>query len=364
MHICSSAKLNSLEVVASASDSRVCRFHVKEKTFSLDCLGPQGMCYEAFHQIYPIAFAMLYGTFDEPCSEVSPFIVKCPNAEKTVEFKVYRKPAPIVRQGLNVLLSIRDKFKPTEILHWDVFMAVVNAPDECLQRHKAGDTYKMNLGGNRKECCPAGVYSVAPFLLQSIESNESSAPPACPDHIKDITYTPPGKATGGQSIACADFDALTLEASRVTGTCGAGFAKGDSLSVGRWRKEAKIPCLSLLHSALPYVHAISRGARISFYTPVRGAAVVQCPASKVAVHISSKDKNTIECKVVYLRDECPKGIELDHCFEVSPRVGKHKCNEIAPALLGYLFSENPHDGAGLNCPGREGCVSWVIKEAG
>ena len=150
---CTRDSLNrNLDIVTS---NRRCRYHRTSRQMQLSLLAPRGMCPEAFHALFPDAFAH-FTMPDELHDEQRSFV--CPAGE--VSFQIVRRPFRQLRHlPEQIVRRLASAFISCEVLKWRIFLRV-SATGSCPFGQEVGEEFEINIG-NREELCPAG----GPHLL-------------------------------------------------------------------------------------------------------------------------------------------------------------------------------------------------------
>lgn len=169
---------------------RPCKYHRKLSIFSKDRLTPQELCPEAYHSLYPYAFAMLYSGRSSKIKEV--LELGCPNADGGVIFSCEKLPHESLKQKIIFILKKNAYFifPSVDVVNGRIEFTIKKVLSFCPKGHQVGDKFKFNIGeGN--DICPAAFNSF--YLIESgrynCPNNNISLKIRCPDYEKNIIFS-------------------------------------------------------------------------------------------------------------------------------------------------------------------------------
>jgi len=335
--------------------------------FSFAKGGPSGLCPEAFHALYPYAFALIYAP------DKNEQRVHCPRAEGGVMFKAYRRPARFFRRILNVFKEAAQFLLPLDIIRYRIFVEVT-AAGACPFGMKPGDVFEMNLGQTKDEACPAAFYQVFPGIFPAVLAGKNSAVSfsalQCPDHVVNVELklresgaeqNAANAATGTQDnqlVDCLAGDDIQLMVAECSPACPRQYQSGQSFRLREVLDALQLSCASAWHSLFPYYLALEWGGKLpGFYSRDKYAAWAQCPspASKVELFIRrAKRDATMFLTTMNRKLPCPQRV-TDRKDSVLPAAQEVSvCLEALSAAVPYinvLKSSDHAQSLTVACPG-------------
>lgn len=327
----------TVDVVAA---QKACRYHRPGERYPAARMTPDGLCPFAFHVLYPECLAMLSrGEYPaEGGRELCRF--RCPYAGKGVEFNIFRIPRKRTLLGKLELLARKaaDLFMPVELLEHGIAIEVAKAGGACPCGYRVGDRFEMNVKG-KGEICPAAFYSLFPFYLTALpgEGKAGFCIP-CSDYNTNIIFYLRGGSLGTFFDKCDDYGNIAL---RVSGTGAGTVRQGVESTVNDLVERMRIPCLSALAAAFPYMLTLKREGSLGFLTRDRGAAGIQCPNPSVRVRMFiRKDRVTGQYRldVHGLDGVCPRGLEPNRSYPLPPFEGGALPLRALAILYPYIMS--------------------------
>lgn len=292
------------------SSSSKCRYHPPFH-FRVNRLAPDGLCPEAFHSLHPICFQiMLTPSFKGGIS------YRCPGG--SVQFKCYRVWNTLPQYiPINIIRGLIGLFKPTEMFLHRIFMEIEEISGNCPYKYKDGQSFEFDIG-HRSALCPAGYYSVFPYLagkLYGVENVTGGNGFVCPDHVARVKYGFKSltRDEGEKLICCKDFADARIVVHKKDGS-------KNIILPSSLEKLGHFPCLSLLHSLYPYYLALVRGGRLGFFTDDYNSALVSCPnpeAKVVARIIRSPESGIITVKIDIVEGTCPRNFHPGTIYDLT-----------------------------------------------
>lgn len=317
-----------------------CRYHRKDGAFRFDQMGPGGLCPEAFHALYPAAFAM----FTAPASRIPDGTkVVCPAGD--VQMVLYRRPFRQLKfLAEQIIRRLASLILPVEVLRWRIFARVEEVTGPCAMEHKKGEVFEINLG-NTPDLCPAAGNTFYPYLSQPGGTGNSGGPAfqaACPDHLTDVRISCSGFPTTCQGMGNLAVEVLDTACPDIP-----FIKKGDRFKISDLLQKAGLPCLSYLNTIAPYVQSLWEDGRLGYYTETYDAAMVQCPsaAHKVVTRVERAkpsgpgDEKRITFSVTSSLAPCPLNMNKEGSYTVDSREG-YLWLRILHCLSPYLLNRN------------------------
>ncbi|MBI5562816.1 MAG: TIGR04076 family protein [Deltaproteobacteria bacterium] len=141
-----------------------CRYH-KRPVDNLKT-GPEGLCKDAHHALYPYALELLYDGIP-PDADRGALTVNCPGVTNKVVFRIEKRGAmprwlKAARDAAAKIFEVA--FYPVDLMDGKVTYAVDRVDGSCPAGHRAGDVYGFN-AGDKKELCPASFHAVYPYIF-------------------------------------------------------------------------------------------------------------------------------------------------------------------------------------------------------
>lgn len=362
---------HSLKIVNS---SLFCRYHRSKAGYPISRLTTAGLCPEAFHSLYPLAFSMLYTDIDGHISQCN-----CPGVDGNIVFQLVQRPVPWMHRLCNGLKKGIHFIYPSEIICHKVFIEVKQPNPACPYNYRKGSLFIFNLG-KEKEICPAAFYNIFPSIILSVYADDitqttrrlsNSLVYACPDHRRNILFK---LQDGDERIAkisemkeyqcCKPLSNLIIDAKTVTGICPKAYKAKDRFMLRDIFESLDFPCLAALHTAYPYIYTLLRGGRLGFYTHNYDSAIVQCPDAnaKVEMEVKRTKINTISIRISNLKNACPMGLTKGLKFLFSFEQLNRFCLPALMAMYPYLINYDRFLSQEVNCPGEKGKVCFSIHK--
>lgn len=294
---------------------RRCRYHKTGEVFPAEDMAPRGLCLEAFHAAFPLAFAM----FSAPRKKVPDGLrVVCPAGQ--IVLCVFRKPLISWRLSPEqILRRVASLVFTCEVLRWRVFFRIETA-GRCPYNYHEGETFEINIG-DLEALCPAAFNAFFPFFIPWLYGDGQSPPLlACPDHKTNVMaggndFFPITGLNPDRRI-CTDIHDTTIEVLKATDNPRVRLKVGTRFQIGELLGRVGIPCLSYLNTVAPYVYVARKGGRLGFYTNTYKAAIVQCPSphEKTVTEIRQHQDGSSTFTVKSSRRDCPLGMMLNKTY--------------------------------------------------
>jgi len=283
-------------------------------------VGPDGLCLEAFHALYPLGFAM----FTAPDKRVPNGVKVCCPAGKAM-FSLFRRPfRQISYLPEQIVRRLASLIVDCEVLRWRIFIRVESVQD-CPFGQKVGEEFEINIG-NTDDLCPAAANNFTPYFAPVIANNADGGTPAqpvtgtdaprvastpliaCPDHITDVKAVVRPDHPNGAEVFCQDLAKVSIKIEKTDNGLPSSVKPGDTLAVPQLLDKIGLPCLSYINVISPYTTVLREGGKLGYYTRNYRSAIVQCPNPdvKVVTRIeSSVDGHDISYHIISNRAGCP-----------------------------------------------------------
>ena len=342
-----------------------CRYHRRDKTRPVAALKPEGFCAEAYHQLYPFLFSMLYSPYPEMLSQQ--FVVSCPAVGGSIKFELFRTKPKVFQKAINVMKRMMSRVRPTEILDYRVFIRVKSTSQQCPYPFKGEEIFEFNLGDGR-EICPAAFYNIFPSLISNIYgfNNEGCGWFGCPDHKTNIMFAINSSNAGSlQSevpACCKPYTNLAIRIMDREGACNLDFKKGQVFQLKEVLERLGFPCISAFHSLYPYIYTLIKGGRLGFQTNNYSSAMVQCPNSSVKVEMALEHSDNKDIKILIkgTKSACPLGITANKSYTISSRMFDAFCYLSLVSLVPYILHPDLSQRPIFCCPGPNGKVHFEL----
>jgi uncharacterized repeat protein (TIGR04076 family) len=329
-----------------------CRYHRRERSLQLSQIGPDGLCLEAFHAVYPTAFSMFSASPEDVENGVQRV---CPAGEVVVSLhrRPFRQLKSLPEQLLRRLASV---VLPVEVLRWRIFVRI-DRVGECPYNYQPGDEYEVNIG-NTGDLCPAAATNSFPYFVPFIQQSTASAPLVnCPDHLTNVRMSA-GQSSSATAVVspedvaaedvAAERDAnvfcharsdVSVEIVQSTVNC-IELKVGESFTIADLLAKTGLPCLSYVNTIAAYVQTLRQGGSLGYYTETYRAAIVQCPSPthKVVTRVEqNEDASEISFEVRSTNLECPAGMTSGRRFQLHGDEGYFWLRALA-CLSPYLLN--------------------------
>lgn len=366
MAICKNVENNNI-CLTNKNGTILCRYHRRNRIWPVRHLKPQGLCPEAYHQLYPILFSAVYAPHAELLD--GSIVARCPAVnDNAVEFEVFRTPAKLSRRTINIVKKMISRFRSTEVLAHRVFIRVKSSSDTCPYRYGKGETFELNLGGG-KEICPAAFYNIFPPLMPNIYgfSKDENGWFGCPDHKTNIMFAVhnPSEKQAQLSLpaCCESRDKLSLSVRDVKGSCRLNLKTGQLFRVGEILDKLGFPCVSAFHSLYPYIYTLLNEGKLGFQSGSYSAAMVQCPSSssKVEMFLEGLENRDLKVTIKKTKADCPMGIKAGKAYIISHQVFNEFCYLAFASLTPYVIHPHLLKETLFCCPGHDGIVNFEIS---
>ena len=180
-----------------------CGYHVENQRYGLSALLPEGLCPEAYHNLYFISLGLLFNArFNK-----ERFMVKCPGEKNFVVFKAGFEKLNLRFRLFNLIKRLFQWAYPGQVYRYGrLVWTVIEIKGSCPLGITVGSKYYINMGniqltkkllfpmGQPNELCPAAFDSLFPTLPPLLleegfpYSNDSPDRFQCPDHLVNITF--------------------------------------------------------------------------------------------------------------------------------------------------------------------------------
>lgn len=342
--------------------SLFCRYHRENNEYPITRLTNEGLCPEAFHSLYPLAFSMLYADVKGGTAECS-----CPGVDGNIIFELVQTPVGLMHRLINGLKEALGSIYPLEIIRYKVFIKVKQPNPACPYNYKQGRFFMFNLG-KEKAICPAAFYNIYPLVIPWAAAPNSKAYP-CPDHRRNILFRLEGRNTPMSNSdkmdvypCCRSLNDLAINVRSVSGVCKKGYRAGDLFRVKDILKDLNFPCLAALHTTYPYIYTLLKGGKLGFYSNNYRSAVVQCPNADVKVEIKVeklKKTDKILIRIINSKRLCPLGLSKGLEVSFFPKEFNHFCMSTLMAIYPYLIHPG-FPGQEICCPSQNGKVYFTV----
>jgi uncharacterized repeat protein (TIGR04076 family) len=197
-----SSQIESVPIVFKCTQKNArCGYHKKDQEFKFSNLTPDGMCPEAYHNLYYISLGILFNAEFEK----KQLVIKCPATENYVVFKAGFERLNLRFRFLNVVKRFLYKMYIGQIYPGRLFWEIIKVKGECPRGHEIGTRFYINKGnfqitpnllfplGEAYELCPAVFDNLFPYLYSLKRekhfpySDNSTDFIQCPDHKANIT---------------------------------------------------------------------------------------------------------------------------------------------------------------------------------
>lgn len=341
--------------------SLFCRYHRNSAEYPISRLTNEGLCPEAFHSLYPLAFSMLYADVKGGVVQCS-----CPGVDGNITFRLVQIPVDLMHELINGLKQIISFIYPLEIIRYKVFIEVKQSNPACPYNYKKGNFFMLNLG-KEKAICPAAFYNIFPLVIPWANTRNSK-PYACPDHRRNILFRLHYRAPGSNSDktkvcpCCRPLNNLAINVKSVSGVCEKGYKAGDLFRVEDILKHLNFPCLAALHTAYPYISTLLKGGKLGFYSNNCQSAVIQCPNVEVKVEMKVEKLATgkILIRILNLKDLCPLGLTKGLETSFWPQEFNQFCISTLMAIYPYLVHQGFFPDQEICCQSQNGKVFFSI----
>jgi uncharacterized repeat protein (TIGR04076 family) len=171
-----------------------CKYHKRPgQVYQPAAFVPSGLCQELFYAVYPACLCVLYhgrplGAIGIRAGGVKEMLVSCPAAGGTsVRVKAEEILPPLLRQAKEALENVcAVLFRPFDVHLRRVSIEITACGGNCPKKYPIGKRFFFNTH-RQNELCPAGFFSLYPYL-QAMESCKAAAITVhCPD-FQGVVY--------------------------------------------------------------------------------------------------------------------------------------------------------------------------------
>lgn len=314
--------------LAVVGPSRRCRYHRRRQDFSSAMIFPDKLCPSAFGILYPYCLSMLSRAKFPIENGKEVCRVSCPGMPSQVEFNIFRRPYKKRAFGKIAFYfkKILNFFMPVELLEHKVYIEVVKGSDGCPFSYNKGRIFEFNIG-DKKEICPAALYSLYPFYLAFLDKNRHleghrqagnlSCRMSCPDYRANIAFNLGSRAKDSADAnkhffaKCDEYNHIYVKIAAAGNVGNSSVKEGLEYSIDQLIESLGIPCYTAFYNLFPYMLSLERGASLGFLTFDRNAAGIQCPNPAARLRLLLKKdvkRNSYFMNALGQRGICPKGI--------------------------------------------------------